>query len=173
MVVSMVRTHSCGRFWWSECIKRLYAALTRYTWRVCSSPLRTWQSSTPQLLLPVPMKCLGACPAVPIHQHHTNHLPHQPITHQRFARLRIGAVLPKQHNPDGMLHVRNAHLFTEVPVPSVAYAHRFLGLPGHLTRQRLEGLLSSLIHHLPVELQVPHIGPLGAFNVVEDLARVK
>ena len=35
----------------------------------------------PQLLLPVPMKCLGACPAVPIHQHHANHLPQQPITH--------------------------------------------------------------------------------------------
>ena len=29
----------------------------------------------PQLLLAVPMKRLGACPAVPIHQHHANHLP--------------------------------------------------------------------------------------------------
>ena len=37
MVVSMVRAQSCGRLSWSERISRLYAALTRYTWRVCPS----------------------------------------------------------------------------------------------------------------------------------------
>jgi hypothetical protein len=40
MVVSIVRIQSCGRFWWSERISRLYAALTRDTWRVCASLVR-------------------------------------------------------------------------------------------------------------------------------------
>jgi hypothetical protein len=44
--------------------------------------------SQPQLLVAVPMQRLGACPAVPRHQHQTNRLPQPPITHQRFARLR-------------------------------------------------------------------------------------
>src|SRR5215211_6369618 len=125
--------------------------------------------SKPQLLLPVPMKGLGACPAVPIYQHHANDLPHQSITHQRFARFRIAALLPKQDHPYWMFHLGNPHLFTEVPVPSVAHPYRFFGLPRNLASHRLEGLFLSVIDQLPVELEVPHIRTLGALNVIEYL----
>ena len=39
----------------------------------------------PQLLLAVEVKRLGAYAVVSVHQHHTNHLPHQPIIHQGFV----------------------------------------------------------------------------------------
>src|SRR5205085_6540366 len=70
--------------------------------------------SQAQLLLPVPMKCLSACPAVPIHQHHAYHLPQQPMTHQGFACLCIVALLPKQDNPYRMGDIGNPHLLTKV-----------------------------------------------------------
>src|SRR4051812_3967756 len=65
--------------------------------------------------------------------------------------------------------VRYPHLRTQVPGPSVAHAHRFLGLPGNLASYLLKGLVPALIDQFPVELQVSHIGPLGARNVVEHL----
>jgi hypothetical protein len=83
----------------------------------------------PQLLLAVPMKRLGACPAVSIHQHRANHLSDQPITHQRFTR-RLFALLPKQDNPHGMRDVRNPHLFTEVPEPLLPIRTGFLACQG-------------------------------------------
>src|SRR5262249_9038088 len=88
-------------------------------------------------------------------------------TPQRFTRLRIVTFLPKQHNPYRMREVRNPHLLTEVPVASVAYPYRFFGLPRNLASHRLKRLFPTVVHHLAVELQVPHIRPLGALNVVE------
>ena len=64
----------------------------------------------PSLLLAVPMKRLGACPSMPIYQHHTNYFPPQPIAHQGFTRVLIVSLTPKQHNPHGMPDVRNPHL---------------------------------------------------------------
>src|ERR1043165_4954567 len=43
----------------------------------------------PQLLLPIPMKGLGPCPAMPIYQDDTNHFPAQTVTDQRFTRRRV------------------------------------------------------------------------------------
>src|SRR5215468_2423508 len=77
------------------------------------------------------------------------------------------ALLPKQDNPYGMGDIGNPHLLTEVPISSVAHAYRFFGLPGNLARHALQGLFPAVIDQFPVELQIPHIRPFGALNVVE------
>ena len=48
--------------------------------------------SQPQLLLAVPMKGLGPCPAVSIHQPHPYHFPPQTVTDQCFACLLVAAL---------------------------------------------------------------------------------
>ena len=75
MVVSIVRAQSCGRFWWSECIRQTVRCADEI--HVAGLPLAVAHLaiSKPQLLLPVPMKGLGACPAVSIHQHHAYYFP--------------------------------------------------------------------------------------------------
>src|SRR5437764_12655642 len=91
------------------------------------------------------------------------------MTHKVFACLCNVALLPKQDNPYRMGDIGNPHLLTEVPVASVAHADRFFSLPGNLSSYSLQGLFPSVIHQFPVELQIPHIRPLGALNVVEHL----
>src|SRR5215471_15269017 len=97
------------------------------------------------LLLAVPMERLGPCPAMAIHQHHPDHFPPQPVADQRFTRLLVAALAPKQHDPYRMIHLRDAHLFAEVPVSSAAYPYRFFRLPGNLPRHVLEFLLAPRI----------------------------
>lgn len=123
----------------------------------------------PQLLLAVPMKRLGACPGVPVHQHHTDDLPRQSVTHQGFTRLPITALHPKQHDPNGVFHIRNPHLCAETPVTPIIHAHGLFSLPEYLARHRLQTLFPSLVDHLVVELQIAHIRPFLALNGIEHL----
>jgi hypothetical protein len=122
-----------------------------------------------QRLLTVPMKRLGAGPAVPVHQHHADDLPRQSVTPQGFARWPITARSPTPHNPYGVLHIRHPHLFAEIPVTPIAHAHGLFGLPGYLARHRLKRLFPSLLDPLAVELQIAYIQPLLTLNVVEHL----
>src|SRR5262245_7560930 len=47
----------------------------------------------PHRLFPVPMPCLGACPAVPLYHPQAHALPPPSLTHHRFARFRLAALL--------------------------------------------------------------------------------
>jgi len=69
--------------------------------------------SQAQLLLAVPMKGLGACLAMALYQYHPNDFPSYTVTDQRFTCLRAPAFTPKQHDPHGVRHVRNPHLFAD------------------------------------------------------------
>src|SRR5215831_404970 len=88
--------------------------------------------SQPQLLLAVPMKRLGACPSMPIHQHHTNDFPSQTIAHQGFTCLLVVSLAPKQDDPHGVPDVRNPHLLAEIPILPGPYADGFLRCPRNL-----------------------------------------
>src|SRR5215217_6754557 len=121
----------------------------------------------PQLLLAVPMKGLGASPAMPIHQHYTNHFPPQTITHQGFTRVLVVSLTPKQNDPHGMPDVRDPHLLAEIPILPGPYAYGFLRCPGNLPRHVLELLLLPPIHDLAVELQVANIGPLFTLEMIQ------
>src|SRR5215831_5031511 len=94
--------------------------------------------------------------------------PPQPVTDQGFTRLLVVSLAPKQYDPHRMVHIRKPHLFAEVPIPATPHAHGFFRLPGNLTRYLLEFLLAPCIDHLPVELQVTHIGAVRPVEVVED-----
>ena len=69
-----------------------------------------------QLLLAVPMKGFGACPAMPVHAHDACDFPLRPVGHQDDARLGVLAVRPQQHHPHLVADVGDAQRTGEVPI---------------------------------------------------------
>jgi hypothetical protein len=67
-----------------------------------------------------------------------------------------------------MINIRYAHPFAEIPIATLTKAHRLFVLKANLTGQLIEFDLATLKDHVAVELEVAHIGPLPALNVVED-----
>ena len=157
------------------CIRRLYAALTRYTWRVCPPRSSRGQALAtahltipkPQLLLAVPMKGLGARPAMAVHPQHAKHFPNDPIAHQSFTRLGRKTILPKQHDANRVAQRRKAHPFAEIPVATLARTHRFL--VSNLTRHLLQFLFPSVKDPFAVELQGAHIVTLLGMKMAQYL----
>jgi hypothetical protein len=64
-----------------------------------------------QLLLAVPRKRLGACPAMAIRQQHMDYLPQYAIAHQRLTGLRVTTLSQKQHDVYCLIHCRYVHTF--------------------------------------------------------------
>ena len=84
----------------------------------------------------------------------------------------IQAVVRSAH-AHGVRHVRNPHLFTEVPIPRTPHPHGFFRCPRNLPRHVLELLLLPRIDDLAVQLQVANIGALRALDVIENLGARK
>src|SRR5215471_4795698 len=130
--------------------------------------------SQAQLLLTIPMKGFRARPAMPVGADDLADLPLHAVGHQHDPRLRIVPLLPENHKPYFVSHVRDAQCTGEVPL-------RPLALPNRLTHRRGDtcGQLRRLddlpaVEQLAIELQrtdiPPHltVGGLFTVNMVED-----
>ena len=159
MVVSRWSAHSFARPCRSWLMSRLYASMTRYMCRVWPWTITQLTVAQPELLLAVPMKGLRARPAMPVNPHDPTHLPGDPVGHQDLHGSRIVSIPPHDHDPDLVIHLRDAHRHGEVPLPLVADPH-LLAVPRRDRGRQFVGLDDlPLPLQLAVALQVADVAP--------------
>jgi len=120
-----------------------------------------------QMLLAVPMEALGASPAATIDANDPADLPVRSIGHQDFAGLGVVAVGPQDHDPDGMVHVRDTNGLGEIPLPILADVHRLASRRADLPGEFLGLDRLTTEDDLAVELQVPDVAAVFGVDVVE------
>ena len=85
--------------------------------------------SQTQLLLTVPMKGLRSRPAIAIDTQDATHFPSDPIGHEDLTGFRVSSLLPQNHDPHLVVHVRDLHRAGEGPLAFVTTA-KFLAVCG-------------------------------------------
>ena len=112
-----------------------------------------------QLLLAIPMKGLGACPAMAITAHDPMDFPLNSVRDQDDAWRGLVLVVPQDHDPDLMAHLRKTQGAGEVPLGLLPFPQRFSQRRRDARRQ-FRGLENMpLVLHLAVELERADVGP--------------
>ena len=93
--------------------------------------------SQPPRRLAVPMKRLGAWPAMAIHHHQTNDCPPQTIAPPGFPRLLLVSLTPQQAAPHRRPAGRHPPLRAAIPIRPSPYAYGLLRGPRQLARHGL------------------------------------
>src|SRR5262245_33693740 len=124
-----------------------------------------------QMLLPVPMKGLGSCPALALDFEDAMHFPIGPIGDQDLAWFGVALVLPQHHNPYCVLDAGNADTLGEIPL-LLALDSRFA--PAQRSQFAFHPLTGFPVLTIDgdgaIELQIADVSAAVAVNVVEDVS---
>ena len=112
-----------------------------------------------QMLLAVPMKRLCACPATAISSHDASHFPSGAVRHQDLTSLGISAVVPQDDDSHFMVHLRDAHGTSKVPLPRITAAKFLAALAWDRGGELVEPHDLSSVFDLAIELHVSDVCP--------------
>ena len=112
-----------------------------------------------QLLLSVPMIGFCSCPAMSIRRQDATHFPCRSVRYKNLTRLGVAPMIPNNQRSHFVIHLRNVHGASEIPLPLVATANFLAGFRRDRGGQLVGSQRLAFPFHFAIEFQVANISP--------------